>query len=331
MISVSNKEITLEKLTIQIECNKVRQEPIIVESVTWETARKGEPSKLVFTCIKDDKLSFSEGSPVRAWYGEQGFFSGFVFEKSRNKDHHITVTCYDQLRYLQNKTTYRWKGLRADQIVQRIAKDFKLEVGELANTKYKIPTFDKPNMSLFDMILDAFDETVLNTGKLFYLYDDFGKLTVKEINESKLDVLFDQDTAEDFDYVTSIDKETYNRIVITEESSNSGKGVYVHRDDEENIKKWGVLQYFEDNYKGINAKVKADALMKLYNRVKRSLTIKRQFGDINVRGGTSVYLDLNLGDMIAQKLMLVEKVTHTFKDGEHYMDVSLQGCEEFYD
>ena len=207
------------------------------------------------------------------------------------------------MRYLQNKTTYRWKGLRADQIVERIAKDFKLKIGDLANTKYKIPLFDKPNMSLFDMILDAFDETVMNTGKLFYIYDDCGKLTVKNIEDSKLDVLFDRDTCEDFDYVTSIDKETYNRIVIAEESSDEGKGVYVYKDSPSKIEEWGVLQYFEDNYKGINANAKAKALLKLHNKVSRTLTIKKQFGNIDVRGGVGVYVDLNLGDLIVNKLI----------------------------
>lgn len=321
----------MEKVEILIESGGRLQEPIILEGITWETARKGEPSKLTFTCVKDDFLSFSEGAAVTMLYGKTKVFKGYVFQKQRNKDHHIQVTAYDQLRYLKNKTSYRWvNGVRADQVVKQIAGDFKLKLGSIANTQYVIPKLDCPNQTLFDTILDAIDLTVMNTGKLFYLYDDFGALTLKNITESQLDLIVDKDTAEDFDYKTSIDSNTYNRIVVAEDDETAGEGVYKHADDYTNQGRWGVLQHFETGYKGANAQNKANALLKLYNQVSRTLTVNGCLGDIRARAGTSVYLDLNLGDQIAKQIMLVEHATHTFNNGHHYMDLQLSGCKEFY-
>lgn len=320
----------MEKVTIQLKSGGRIQEPVILEGVTWETSRKGEPSKLSFTCVKDQNLSFSEGCEVIFRYGNTNVFHGFVFQKQRNKDHHIQVTAYDQLRYLKNKTTYIFYGIRADQVVKRIADDFKLKSGKLENTGFVIPILDCPNQSLFDTILDAIDQTAMNTGKLFYLYDDFGALTLKNITASQTDFLIDATTAEDFDYTTSIDSNTYNRILLVTKSSNDGAGVPTIAQDTKTQSQWGVLQHYEEVQNGENASAKAQALLKMHNMVYRALSVKKHLGDIRIRAGSGVYLDMNLGDMIVKQRMLVEKAKHVFDNDHHYMDLTLQGCEEFY-
>lgn len=320
----------MAKCTIQILSGGRVQEPAVIEGLKWETARKGEPGKLTFTVVKTEGLSFSEGAEVMFRYGDTDVFHGFVFEKRRNKDHHIQVTAFDQLRYLKNKTSYVWYGVRADQVVKRIADDFRLQAGDLPNTGVVIPKFDKENMSLFDMILDAIDETVLATGNLYYLYDDFGKIMLKNIKDSTLDVLIDNTTASDFDYTTSIDKNTYNRIVLVESEEKTVTNVAI-ADDNKTMGQWGVLQNLVSIQSGSNTKALAESMLRLYNKVSRSLTIKRQVGDIRVRAGCGIYLDMNLGDMIAKQRMLVEKAVHTFDNDDHYMDLTLTGNEEFYD
>ena len=305
------------------------QEPIVLEGIEWETSRKGEPGKLTFTCIKDETLSFPEGAHVRFTYDDVKVFYGFVFTKQRNKEHHIQVTAYDQLRYLKNKTSYIFSNIRADQVVSRVAKDFLLKTGSLANTGHVIQKFNKENMTLFDIILDAVDVTCRATVKLYVLYDDFGKITLKNIKDTKIDLLINDTTAEDFDYSTSIDSNTYNRIVLTDSENKSEKNV-VKAQDPKHITQWGVLQYFEAMSNGGNTQATAEELLKMYNAVSRSLSIKGHFGDIRCRAGSGVYLDLNLGDMHARQHMLVDKATHVFNHDDHYMDLTLIGCEEFY-
>lgn len=319
----------MEKCTIQIVSGGRVQEPAVLEGITWETARKGEPGKLTFTVIKDDGLSFSEGAHVMFKYGKTNLFYGFVFKKHRNKDHHIQVTCYDQLRYLKNKTTYVFTNIRADQVVRRIADDFLLKTGDMPNTGLVIPRFEKKDMTLFDIILDAIDLTVMATGNLYYIYDDYGKIKMKNIKDSKIDFLIDNETAEDFDYATSIDSNTYNRIVLAD-SENLSESNVVKVQDAKMIEQWGVLQYHELESNGGNTAEKAKALLKLYNKVNRALTIKGHFGDIRCRAGTGIYLSMNLGDMIAKQHMLIDKATHVFNHDDYYMDLTLIGCEEFY-
>ena len=62
------------------------------------------PGNLTFSkSFNDDTFNFSEGSAVRMRVDKDNVFFGFVFKQQRSKDNIITVTAYDQLRYLKNK------------------------------------------------------------------------------------------------------------------------------------------------------------------------------------------------------------------------------------
>lgn len=318
----------MEKCTILILAGGYAQEPVIQEGIQWRTKRKGEPSCLTFTCIKDDLLSFPEGAEVTFQYGDKHVFSGYVFEKHRNKDHHIEVTCYDRTRYFKNKENYVFTGLRADQIIARIAADLGIRIGHLTNTGYAIPKFAKADSTIWDIVKEALDLTTMATGVPYTLYDDYGSICLKSMEEMRTDCYIDQDVAEDFDYTTSIDECTYNQIVV---KVDDGDPIVVEDTSENStLAQWGLLQYVTDAKNAENARAKANALLKMHNQVSRSLGISGAFGNIEVRAGSSVYLHLSLGDKNMNQSMLVEEVTHTFDKGHHYMDLTLTDGKGFY-
>ena len=49
------------------------------------------------------------------------------------------------------------------------------------------------------------------------------------------------------------------------------------------------------------------------------------FGDIRVRGGTSMMIQLNVGDIVVQNFMIVDKVKHKFEYQRHTMDIDFIG------
>lgn len=299
--------------------------PVVEEGITWETTRKGVPGVLNFTVVKDGVLNFQEGNAVRLKVNGNNVFYGFVFKKERDKGNTIRVTAYDQLRYLKNKDTYVYANKTASDVVKMIAADFKLNVGTIEDTGYIIASRVEDNKTLFDIIQNALDLTLQNRKKLYVLYDDFGKLTLKNVESMKLNLMIDDETAENYSYTSSIDGETYNKIKLSYENKETGKREIYISQDTSNINQWGVLQYFETIEETTNGKVKADALLSLYNRKTRNLTIKNAFGDVRVRGGSSIIINLNLGDVIVQNYMIVEKTKHTFKNNEHFMDLTLKG------
>lgn len=309
------------KITLQIINGDLWQEPCIEGDITLETERKGSPGILKFKVIKDSKLNFQEGNPVKFMVNDTNVFFGFVFTKGRDKEQIISVTAYDQLRYFKNKDTYKYKNLTAGSLLKMLCEVFKLRWGDVEDTKYIMPTRIEDNSTLFDAVQYALDETVRNTKQMYVLYDDFGKLALKSLASMKLDLVIDEETGENFDYTTSIDSNTFNKVKLIDEETGR---VYTSK-DMDHIKQWGVLQYTDTVDKKINGQNKADALLELYNTKTRNLTIKNAFGDIRVRGGSMVIVKLDLGDVNVLNYMLVEKVKHTFTNGHHSMDLYLSG------
>lgn len=302
-------------------------EPAVEEGIVWETTRKGVPGKLTFTVVKDEALGFHEGNPVRFTYDGHKIFYGFVFTKKRSRNDLINVTCYDQLRYFKNKDTYVYKNKTASEFLKMLIADFKLKAGRIENTGFKIPSRVEDNKTLFDMNQNASDITLQNTRKMFVLYDDFGAVALQNIESMKLDLLIDEESAEIFDYTSSIDSDTYNKIKLSYENKDKGKREIYIAQDSKNMNDWGTLQFFETIQENVNGKAKADALLALYNRKSRNLSVKRVFGDPRARAGSSVGVGLNLGDIIVSNYMVIENAKHTFNESDHYMDLRLIGGE----
>ncbi len=308
--------------------------PAVEDGIEWSTERWGVPGRLTFKVLADDILNFSEGSAVQLRVDGAKVFFGFVFTQKRDKENRISVTAYDQLRYLKNKDTYVYENQTASELIKMIAADFALNAGEIADTGYVIADRSEMDTSLFDIIQNALDITLVNTRQMYVLYDDFGSLTVKNIadmyvkNENGTYLMIDEGTGENFEYTSSIDNSTYNKIKLYKEDAESGKRqIYGIIQDSANINKWGVLQYCDTVSEGENGEAKAEALLSLYDKKTRNLRIPNAFGDVRVRAGSMLVVNLDLGDKKVENFMLVEKVKHTFKNGEHFMDLTLRGGE----
>jgi hypothetical protein len=300
--------------------------PIVPEGLTLDLERK-QTGKLTFSVIKDEIISFTEGNSVSLRVDGQPMFYGFVFSKQRDKTNEIKVVAYDQMRYLKNKDTYVYTNKKASDLVKMIAEDFGLRVGDVEDSGYVIPQKVEDNATLLDIILNALDDTLIQTKKLFVLYDDFGKLTLKNAETMKLGLVIDEETGENFDYTSSIDNQTYNKIKLAYENEGTGKRDFFIAQDGNNINKWGVLQFFDTLKDPTQGKAKADALLSLYNQKTRKLQIKGAFGDVRVRAGSAVIVKLNLGDIVIGSFMMVEKVRHVFNNSIHQMDLTLRGGE----
>lgn len=310
-----------------IQHNSTIQFPVVEEGARLTLERKGTPGKLEFTVVKGPGLNFAEGDPVKLTVNGTAMFYGFVFKKKRDKGGTIDVVAYDQLRYLKNKDTITEEGLKASDLLKRIATDFRLNLGTVEDTGYTLETIVEENQTLFDMIQSALDETLMNTKQLYVLYDDAGKLTLKNINTMKLNLLIDEETGENFSYESSIDEQTYNKIKLAYNDEKTGKRELFIAQDGAKMNQWGVLQYFEEVQTKTGASAKADALLKLYDQKTRKLTIQNAFGDVWVRAGSAVVVALNLGDIVTNNYMVVNKVTHTFRGDEHMMELDLIGGE----
>ena len=206
-----------------------------------------------------------------------------------------------------------------------IGEKYGFNIGTLANTVWVIASRVEDNVSLLDMISNALDQTLQNTGDLYILHDDFGKLNLSFLGDMYVPIMIDAETGQNYDYESSIDENTYNRIKLVYDNEDAGKREVYIAQDSSNINRWGILQYFDALQKGENGQAKADALLQLYNKETRTLTVKDAAGDSRVRGGSLVVVQLDLGDVKLQNLMLVEKCVHKYGESKHTMDLTVSG------
>lgn len=298
-------------------------EPAVIDDFTLELERKGKPGKLTFTLMKDNDIDFVEGDAVRFRISRTWIFYGFIFSRKSDASGNVKVTAYDQLRYLVNEDTYSYTNKTASELIKMIAKDFNLKLGYIEDTKYKIAQRTEEDKSIIDIILNALDETLAMTQKLYVLYDDFGSLVLKNIEDMAFDLLLDNETIQDYAYESTIDDEVYNQIKLVYPNNQTGKNDLYIAKDTKNINKWGVLQFYKKVDSPVNAKAMADELLKLYNKVKRQITIKDAIGDLRVRPGSRVITNLDLGDYKLKSYMIVESMKHKYKDGQYTMDLTL--------
>lgn len=320
----------------------IRGNALRVVITASESSTEQTPLYDVETFLDTQKVETQEGISTAAELADNDFivwnrvhfsvdgtdvFYGYVFAKKSVSDGLISVTAYDQLRYLKNKDTFIGTGLKASELLKRLSEDFRLQTGTIEDTGHVIDIIDEQNQTLFDMIQNALDETLTNTGKLYVLYDDVGRLCLRNINRLKLDLVVDAETGESYTYQTSIDSQTYDKVKLFYENDKTGKRELYVAQDSSNISKWGVLQYCEQIKTTTGVQAKANALLKLYNNRTRSLGLKGVFGDPRVRAGCSIIVSLTLPDMTLCNYMVVHKVTHSFQGERHSMDLTLIGGE----
>lgn len=286
----------------------------IISAAKWTTKRSGTPASIELTAKHDASVVWDHGGILAVKDESSGLFYGYVVKISRTEKEQYTITAYDQTWYLKkNKETYVFTGKRADQIIAQIAADFELNVGALPNTGYVIPSMSEDAKTLFDTALKALDYTLINTGKMYCLWDDFGTLRLTNVADSKLDVVLgDESLATGYTYASEIDSETYNKIKLVKDNKTTGKrDVYVYQDSN-NITLWGLLQDYQKADENMNAaqiKERAAQMLELYNRPKRTFDLKA-ISDVSVRAGRAVYV--NIQQIGISAFYIVEEATHDF-------------------
>jgi hypothetical protein len=287
----------------------------IIASAKWKTVRRGAAGSFAFSALPSEVV-WAHGGIVRVMNGKTGLFYGYVFKTKTGADGTVDITAYDGLRYLKNKNTYVFTNVKATQVVREICEDFKLKTGALADTGYVIPSMVEDGQELFDIMLKALDYTLINTNRMFYLWDDFGAITLSEVTEGKLDIMLgDGSLATDFSFESSIDGDTYNQVKLLRDNSETGKrDLYMFRDSG-NIARWGLLQYHETVDEKMNAaqiEQRGNQLLELYNKPKKTFSVDG-ISDLRVRGGKMIFVRIRA--LKINSFYLVEEAEHDLISG----------------
>lgn len=305
----------------------------VVSDMTITTYLEDNPGKLEFTIQATNPLAFWEGATVSVVLDGYNMFKGFVFKKARDQDvRKIKVTCYDQLRYLKNKDSRVFEGVTSNQIFERLCRDFVLKYRTVDRSSHICAPRSEDATSLYDMIKNALDDTLVNTNEWYFIRDNFGTLEHLNIKSClRPEVLGDGSFVTGFNYETSIDDNVYNQIKLYRDNENTGKReVFIINDTVnggEKIKRWGILQLYEkvdEKYNIAQIESRALQMLKYYCDTRRSLTlncigIKEFFAGCIFKCKIA-----DLGDLSLNSYLLVTECTHKFSNEQHTMDIKTE-------
>lgn len=303
----------------------------LITDITCKTTRKGKPSSLEFKALKDNQIKINNGDVVSFKVDGKGVFYGYIFENGGNKDLDMQVTAYDQIRYLLYNDTYKFKNKKTSQIISEICKDVGLRIGTIEDTGYVIPSLLGDDKKLLDIIYTSLENTVMSTGKTYTLYDDYGYLNLKNINNMRqAAVISDDSNLGDYDWKNSIDSDTYNRIKIVKDNEETKKRDVFTYEDSNSIRRWGRLQYFkkvDDKMNKAQIQEMLNSTFKLKNRETKTLKLKDVIStdmaaDLKLRAGSGVYVDIK--EKGISQYYLIEEATHKFEKGSLIMDFDLK-------
>ena len=282
----------------------------LVSKVSFSDSLNDGCSKLEFSYINDD-INITNGSVVSFVYDSTKIFYGYVFKVTRNKGNETSCIAYDQLRYCKARDTITIKGDTVTTLIHKMCNYFKLKKGELIDTGYKLATDVKDDTAWLDIIYSAIEETKKNKNKHYLLRDEYGSISLCDIDDLKLDLyLGDNSLAYDYSFSKSIDSDFYNQIKIGLKNGNAANQ-YITKNDPKSIANYGLLQYYEtaNNTNTAQASSKAVTLLKQYNKENETLSISC-LGDTRIRAGSSFYGRIE--DINYKKRLIVKSVTHDF-------------------
>ena len=314
------------KLEVFIK-SKLKVYRVVTVDRPWIEREEFCASKLEFTVMKDDTVSFNQGDAVSVKYDGEDMFLGYVFYKKRDKDKLIKVVCYDQLRYMKNRRTYTRGKMRLDEVVNKIADDYALRKGEIEKCSVTVGAVAAENVSLIDVVKKACSDVRSKSGERYILFDKCGELCLKNENSMVLDVVLDDTQAENYEYTDTIDNEVYNIVEVYSDKKKYNTRYLGVASDKETMDMWGTLILSKKATDAGNEKSEAEKLLSEYNRINREIVIKNVDGNPGFFPGSRVYVVFTMGDVELDGYMRIKKAVHVFENNVYRCDVYLDGSE----
>lgn len=347
----------------------------LVTDVQYTTSLKGQAGKLTFNFQSDPNeiLDFDLGSIIEFSNDNEEVFKGIIFtiDLVPCSDLEITykIVAYDEMRYLQNHGYYviqkgknvvdifkeicHEAGIRKSKIdekVERDAKEFTLDYHVFADVSY-FEMFEYvfkrtyPELVRKTEDMQMTGDILIPSSDKFIIIDDFGELTLTQVSKLKTDLIIGYESLmTDFSITKSIDKDTFNDIIITQSrpnKSNNDTSQTVKKMDEkinsESISKWGKLVKIinvKDEITLERIKQYAESVLNCKNKPTQELKISA-IGYNGIYAGYGVTISIariGLNNLFMNKQdlknvlamdMYIESATHSYTKDVHTMEIEL--------
>lgn len=286
------------------------------------------PETLNFTIYTPEAYSqnyglvqFWEGAVCYVYLDDVPYFKGVLYAKSRNEDVRvISCTAYSYIRYMQYAMVYTREAVTVTDVFKSVLETLGIEhevsIGNLS--EYTLQEKVHDNVTAYEIVRNAIDEHLAMTGQRLYLKDNFGVITLTDIEDCVTEyVLGDTSFVMGYEYNTDIES-SFNTIKVIKKTDDEGsEQETVERNDPSTEKWWGTLQHIEivdDSYSTEAMEQLAEQLLELYDQKTRTITLNC-VGIPYLHAGDLFRLTIaDMGDLPNDRYMLAEAVSHEFEN-----------------
>lgn len=293
---------------MKLNINQIKRYP---EQVVWSGCYNSV-IRSVSTSVMDEGKAFALGDIVELFDDDgKRLFLGTVTERQR-ADNERTISVYAEDRgiYLKkNKGSYSFVKQTPKAVVQKIAADFGIELGTVANPSYQM-TRNFYGVDLYNIIMTAY--TLAADGKKFYYpyFDGDGKLCIAELKEGNEDTLHH--------YVSATHKESMQNMVNRVNVYDSDNKKIATYDEAADLAKYGqfsqILKIGEDE----DPKTQAQ---KMLHGIDQSVKLKGAIGNTGYITGKGIIVPSPLEAV--RGLFWITSDTHRWTASGYTVDLDL--------
>lgn len=318
----------------------------ICEQIKIDWKLEDNAGTMDITCVKDNDIDLVEGDVVSLRVDGVNFFYGWVFKKEMNAYDSVSYKIYDVKRYLAYKDVDVTGNETVDECFTRVCTMANIEHKVVHTSDYIIPGKIHDGESYNNMLQFAMDHTFVGTGKRFCMRANGKVLELVDCSQQQTDIIIgDQSLLMDYKYSSDIEN-TYTAFKVQREVASESDKKKKKSDgltetqkvllrktlvsqNEENIKKWGVLQYYEKkDSKWTDAQLAQhlQLLENAYSRQTRSLKLEC-IGDLECIPGNMITVlisDLEKEEVAQGTPCLITSATHTFTHNDHVMNLEVE-------
>jgi hypothetical protein len=293
----------------------------LCSSIQWsgdvqQAARKVELEVIASAYDKNaPRISMPPGSLISLVEdGDKEIFQGFVFMQEKDFGSQTTkVLCYDAMIYLtKSKASYNFQDTTAEQITQRLCKDFGITPGNIAATGIK-QSHIFIGKTPYEIITEAYENASKQNNKHYVFVMKKGKLYIAEKGYLKVDYLLDPGANISSSRYSESIENMINTVKIYDEKGN----IVGKRQNDEWVKLYGILQEAYQQESEKDPVTVADNMLK---GVERNGEIQA-LGNTNCITGNAVQVKECYSGI--QGLFYISSDSHTWKNNLYTMQLTL--------
>lgn len=299
----------------------------LVTRFTWSGKRSKAPRTLEAALYDSESLTtrcpsnVEEGQTVVFYDGDEELFQGLLMNEGvRSTKRQLTLKANDVcIRFTNNKDSFSYTNVRADEIFRDCCQRLGLEVGSVANTKHVIGELIKKATTNWDVIEDALSQTYKVTGVRYYVFAYKGKVNlIDRAAQEDIPILELDTNIVSYGASRSIENTRTRLKLVTSEGELKNSTVISELEE-----KIGQFQ----EYESVDEQITETEILqrvKTFRREQGTVELSMNLqcvGDSSVISGGCVFV--NIDNLNTHRILYVDEDRHVWKNGSHTMSLKL--------